>query len=252
LLLHFFVGLLLWSYADADFNDTADNNADALNELLFRRRSSGKSELIAVFTKSGEQCEMCLNGGVMYTSANMFYCHCRGTYFGPRCETKCPPTFQLLDNGEYHVGCYKVLLSAKTWYDAPEACKRFDRSARLAVLNTADKNNAVKTHLRSYSADSLTICRMWPNDAQSATFWNAGARKIHQDCSSPFVWKPTGGKEIPLTYQNFGPGAPTCSSSTGREPRESCLSHYGHAKYAWNDLACDWPVCSVCEIPSVV
>jgi hypothetical protein len=245
LLLHFFVGLLLWSYADANFGDTEDNTAHTLKDISFRRRRS-------IGQSGGGRCKVCLNGGVLKISGNILYCACRGTYFGPLCETQCPPTFQLLDNGKYHVGCYKVLISVKTWYDAPKACKRFDCRARLAALDTEEKNNAVKTHLQNYTLESVRICRSSPNAPQSAHFWNAGARKIHQDCSSPFVWKPTGGKEIPLTYQNFGPGRPTCSNYPGKEPRESCLAHDGRANYAWNDAGCDWEFCSVCEIPHAV
>jgi len=193
--------------------------------------------------------EVCLNGGVMQRSGSMFYCQCPDTYFGPRCETKCPSTFELLDNGEQVVGCYKVLLSSKTWYDAPAACARFDRRARLAVVDTADKDNAVKARLITYTPDVLSNCQVIKGTATTSSFWFAGERQVHGDCSSPFVWKPTHGKESPMTYTGWAAGEPNCGNAVGKEPHESCLSNNRGENNSWNDLACDWAICSVCEIP---
>jgi len=278
-LVYFMVGLSLWPYADAEAEENAvlapeENAVLAPEEIESNSRSNMYSGycLNGGFTRIcdhsyfcdcrepyyGQRCEkeeikhhICLNGGQLETSGNMFYCYCADNYFGRRCETKCPSTFQLLDNGDYNVGCYKVLLSAKTWYDAPDSCKRFDRRARLAVLDTADKNNAVKAHLRTYPSNGLMNCRQNPNDPTTNAFWTAGARKIHMDCSSPFYWKPSGAPSTRLTYNNFAAGQPDCSKAGGRgkEPNESCLSLYGKLNYAWNDLSCDYEICSVCEIP---
>jgi len=206
----------------------------------------------------GEYCQKdersnqaCLNGGTLVADDNTLTCECRGTYFGLRCESECPRPFQLLSSGGNDVGCFKILLSAKTWYDAPAACAKAHPRARLAVLDTADKNNAVKAQLGTFSASSLMgNCNIYQVAPYGYSFWTAGARKIIKDCSSPFYWKSAQGSEKPVSFQNFAPNEPSCGRNIpGHEDAESCLSLWGNVAYAWNDLSCDWLICSVCEIP---
>jgi len=194
------------------------------------------------------ECIQCYNGGTVVKTGHLFGCDCPDNYFGDQCETQCPSSFLLLDNGVYYVGCFKFLLAANSWYDAPAACKRFDSRAQLVVLNSADKNKAVKDYLRTIPSSNTAACKVpWG----TTVFWSAGSRRVNQDCSSPFVWKPASGAEQPMSFSDFESGQPDCSSSSApaHEPRESCALLYSTVDYRWNDFPCDWPVCAVCEIP---
>jgi len=162
----------------------------------------------------------------------------------------CKPPFELLRNSAgAPVGCYKILLTNTTWYNAPYVCSTYDPRARLAVVDTAAKNTAIKQRLLSLPASALGSCLAYPNTGIQTAFWTAGVRKVHQDCSSPFYWKPTCGNESPLTYTDWRNLEPNCGSFPGVECCESCMAFWVVGQYTWADIACDRQVCSVCEIP---
>jgi len=193
------------------------------------------------------QCTECYNGGVMVRDGNTFSCECPGGYFGPQCQTSCPATFVLLDNGNYNVGCYKTLLTGKSWYDAATACRRFDPRAQIVVLDSADKVKVVKDYLRNIPGPNLDVCKA---GGTSVNFWTAGSRIVNQDCSSPFVWKPSAGQQLPLKFSDWNGGEPNCGNSPGHEQHESCLALHDSIGYKWNDWPCDMQACIVCEIPA--
>jgi len=194
----------------------------------------------------------CRNGGELKVMKDLSCsCSCRSPYYGNLCQSSCTSPFYLLSYGSNPVGCYLAIFAKSTWYNAPAHCAAYDPRARLAQLDTQHKNEAVKMHLLGLASYTLEICSKNGNDPNSVSYWTAGARRVHQDCTSPFYWKPTGGPQIPVSYSDWEAGQPDCLNTPGYEARESCLTLVRGHSYRWNDLACDWPMCSVCEIPYI-
>src|SRR5688572_11192145 len=84
-------------------------------------------------------------------------------------------------------------------------------------------------------------CLPKENPIRDSCFWTSGQR-VNETCQSSFVWKPSSGKSLPLTFEAWMDGEPNCEGGT-----EFCLDLHGGFGFAWNDVPCNAERCALCE-----
>ena len=72
-------------------------------------------------------------------------------------------------------------------------------------------------------------------------FWTSGQLQKNGDCTTPFVWKLLRG-DTPYTYTDWKESQPNCGSNM-----EFCMHLWATKGYQWNDAACNFHMCPVCE-----
>jgi len=159
-----------------------------------------------------------------------------------RSKPKCPDTFVQLYHAGQIAGCFRVVTTRTTWEESPRICSAYDERARLAVLNTQLKTNAVKAKLRGLTNAHIRDCNRIA--AGSESFWIATARDTSSGCRSPYYWYPN---YTPLTHGDWGAGEPNCLD--GGVSGASCVALTRGLNYQWNDVHCSRKICSICEIP---
>jgi len=159
-----------------------------------------------------------------------------------RSKINCPASFVLLYHAGVIAGCFRVVTSRITWDESPLICSVYDERARLAVLDTLVKTNAVKANLRSLTNAHIRDCNRIA--AGSESFWIAASREMSHSCRTPYYWYPGG---APLTHGDWGAGEPNCLD--GGVSGASCVALTKGLNYRWNDVHCSRKICSICEIP---
>jgi len=155
----------------------------------------------------------------------------------------CPPGFTYKPEAK---ACYKVLLESLTWPQAQARCLSEFPGSHLVDVTNAAKDKAIVEHLKSLNPEDTEICKLTgPRVAKTPGYYTSGRRPFG-DCKKDFVWSPKPTAAIPLTYQNFNPGNPNCTPIPGYT-LEACIHYFESFEYRWNDLACERPMCAICE-----
>jgi len=106
-------------------------------------------------------------------------------------------------------------------------------------------------------------CSYSPHEGKQAilSFFISGQRRILNNCTSDFVWKPNSTSTITMRYENWGTKddsgdlEPSCSQRNASDPkseRESCIQYNvnNRFQYQWNDIYCSSRGCPLCRIAS--
>jgi len=165
------------------------------------------------------------------------------------CGVDCLPGFVSVSHMDNRIGCYALTTTRSTWYDAPALCATVHPRARLAILDSREKDQAVQNYIKTKPLSFFRNCATSPGYDESAAFWMSAARQTLRDCGSPFSWITTNGDRVPLTYNAWRAPQPDCANITGHECCESCATVWLPEGYHWNDSPCDRQICSICEIP---
>jgi len=78
---------------------------------------------------------------------------------------------------------------------------------------------------------STTTCIPREHPGLESVFWTSGQRLIEDDCTTPFVWKLSIDKQLPLQFTNWEGSNPSCSYNA-----EFCLHVYPKLGFQWNDI----------------
>ncbi|XP_062559297.1 lectin subunit alpha-like [Armigeres subalbatus] len=124
---------------------------------------------------------------------------------------------------EFHIPNVKA-----NWVGAVEYCNRI--SMRLAIVDGADKSQAVVDAIKTAKGDGLNLANVW-----------IGANDISKE--GTFIWHATG---QPVKYSDWSAKNP--DNDRGRENCvEIAFKDYTQWKWAWNDNKCDAVLNFVCE-----
>jgi len=154
----------------------------------------------------------------------------------PTATFTCPPGFVTLSGTE---GCYRVIEAQLTWADAQQRCIDVNPNAHLVVVNDAAEDTAIVDYLKSLVFPGTT-CACYLN-ADSKCFWTSGQRSDPNDCSTPYVWKPSPSEVIPFSYASWSGGQPDCFGG------ENSVEYRSAFVYKMNDFYNYAPACPICE-----
>jgi len=87
-------------------------------------------------------------------------------------------------------------------------------------------------------------CALHKNPGVS--YYLSGQRSLPGDCNTTFGWKLEDNITMPLIYTNWTVGEPNCAKIND-SPYESCVHSWTTGDYSWNDVACDWTSCAICQ-----
>jgi len=154
----------------------------------------------------------------------------------------CPPGFTFKPEAK---ACYKVILESLTWPQAQARCLKEHPGSHLVDVGNAAKDKAIIEHLKSFSDKETEVCILTGSHAGHPGFYTSG-RRIDGDCKKDFVWSPKPKAAIPMAYKNWGAAQPDCYNVEGFT-LEACVHYYPPFEYKWNDVACERPMCAICE-----
>jgi hypothetical protein len=148
---------------------------------------------------------------------------------------KCPPGFEYAKLAR---SCYKVIYEGLDWTSADQRCHGLHPEAHLVAITTHDKNIGLKAYLKDDLAKNShrNVCE------QDKMLWTSGQRQNETNCDTPFVWKISNDKHLPLSFAYWDPTEPNCQAN-----EEQCLHLRPGRNFKWNDISCDKKFCPVCE-----
>src|SRR6218665_227258 len=89
-------------------------------------------------------------------------------------------------------------------------------------------------------SDNPSACKN-AHTGWSPNAW-VGARRTHDNCSTPLVWKQSDRVQIPLNYTYFFKYEPNCDQGLAH-----CLHITQTWSYRWNDHLCEDRKCAICQ-----
>jgi len=101
---------------------------------------------------------------------------------------------------------------------------------------------SINIELLVFADDTKRVCMYKTYSWSGESVWLSAQRQNINNCSTPFVWKPETGMELPVIYSNWSSGEPNCGKD-----KEECVHVSPGKAYGWNDVSCDTKMCSLCQ-----
>jgi len=141
--------------------------------------------------------------------------------------------------------CYKIVLNSRSWNESSLFCKNLHPFSKLVVIRNVEEQNVLKEALKSLSLADLSTC--YNDEEKDWQFLSGGQRKIPNECSSPFVWRPSPDyPETEIVNVTWKSKNPSCHSSLRQQ--EDCVSISYTENGRLNDIPCWGKYCSICQI----
>lgn len=156
-------------------------------------------------------------------------------------DRTCPPDYTYLPSTK---SCYMVVYENLDWNSAGKRCKELRRGSYLAAVTSADENSALKTFLAAELSKNVdnTTCIPMVDVGMGKLFWTSGQRLDTSNCNSRFVWKLSSDEQLSFEFTDWNLRQPDCNDNN-----EFCVHIWPKMNFHWNDLACIWKICPLCE-----